>query len=769
MTSIDNQCVGQPTSCSESDEPITAHDEVDGDADAPDGDVDSPTHVQCESIIATCTCSCCTNVEVAYQPTDLSQSRSQGSSSARYIQTSWYSKHKWISVCISAYKIFCQVCRSANRQGLLTSQSPFVRDGFSNWKKALNRFKDHERSATHREAVSKLQARSQAVNLGAMISKQYEADKRNNRAMLMKLLRCIHYLARQGLAFRGHHEDSVAFEGNFYQLLLLQATDSPQFSTWIKRRDYISPTIVNKIITLCGNTVLRQLLKDIRAAKYFSVIADEATDISHNEQICIAIRWVDRSYEVHEAAIGLVQLPDTKALTLFSVIKDCFLRCTLPITSCIGQAYDGASNMSGVRNGVQALMKQECDSCLYVHCFAHSLNLCIQDVVKKCELLSNCIEFIMQLVQLIRFSPKRLSLFQSIQQQCSFGDDSSSVPSSLRPLCPTRWTVRHSAIEGVLKNYRALMSCLQCVEEGRDEYAAKARGLLSQMESFELYFSLKLSYTVFAAAEQLSINLQAKDTTVGEGLLGARLLRSHLSTLRSDDKFTVFYDDILKSSQGLTDEPILPRYRKLPRRLDDGSQPHRFTSPKDRYRHAYFEALEQTCGEIERRFDQSDLSVVLKMESLLLNSANGQHTLEPELHQILEKHGVDIDRLKMQIAMLSDTIKTAFDGTVKTVTNVRTIADALNQSSVVRGMLSEVDKLVQAYFTFPVTSATAERSFSSLRRIKTFLRSSMTAQRLNNLFLLYVQKSITDLLDLEAVARDFASVNIRRINYFGHF
>ena len=110
-------------------------------------------------------------------------------------------------------------------------------------------------------------ALSQAVNVGAMISKQYEAEKRNNRAMLMKLLHCIHYLSRQGLAFRGHHEDSVAFEGNLYQLLLLQATDSPQLATWITRRDYISPAIVNEIITLCGNTVLRHLLEDIQAAE----------------------------------------------------------------------------------------------------------------------------------------------------------------------------------------------------------------------------------------------------------------------------------------------------------------------------------------------------------------------------------------------------------------------------------------------------------------------------------------------------------------------
>ena len=74
---------------------------------------------------------------------------------------------------------------------------------------------------------------------------------------------------------------------------------------------------------------------------------------------------------------------------------------------------------------------------------------------------------------------------------------------------------------------------------------------------------------------------------------------------------------------------------------------------------------------------------MLKIESPLLNSANGQHTFTPELHQILGKYCIDIDRLRVQIAMLSDTIKTALDGTVKTVTNVRTIADALNQSRVV--------------------------------------------------------------------------------------
>ncbi len=186
---------------------------------------------------------------------------------------------------------------------------------------------------------------------------------------------------------------------------------------------------------------------------------------------------MDSSYEVHEAAINLLQLPDTKAFTLFSVVKDCLLRCSLPITNCIGQAYDGASNMSGVRSGVQPLMKKETDSCLYVHCFAHSLNLCIQYVVRKSELLSNCTEFILQFVQLIKFSPKRLSLFQNIQQQIRFGDDSAAVPSSLRPLCPTRWTVRHSAIDRVLTITKH--SC--------PAYGKLKRGMMNILQKQEAY------------------------------------------------------------------------------------------------------------------------------------------------------------------------------------------------------------------------------------------------------------------------------------------
>ena len=216
---------------------------------------------------------------------------------------------------------------------------------------------------------------------------------------------------------------------------------------------------------------------------FFALIVDEATDVSHNEQMCIAIRWVNSSYTIHEDAIGLIQFPDTKSVKLFNTIKDMLIRCFLPLSNCIGQSYDGAANMSGVWNGVQALLKKEADChCLYVHCLAHSLNLCIKDVTQKCELLRNCMEFIFQLVQLIRFSPKRLNLFKSVRKDISVSEGESGLSPSLKPLCPTRWTVRHSAIASILKNYKMLMTALEIVRQGHDEYAAKGNGLLAKME-----------------------------------------------------------------------------------------------------------------------------------------------------------------------------------------------------------------------------------------------------------------------------------------------
>ena len=260
------------------------------------------------------------------------------------------------------------------------------------------------------------------------------------------------------------------------------------------------------------------------------------------------------------------------------------------------------------------------------------------------------------------------------------------------------------------------MSTLDIVQRGHDENAAKVKDLLIQMESFTAFFSLKLAYLVYIPAEQFSLNLQARDTIACEALRGACLLSSHYSSLRNEAAFTSFYANVLKLSSGPTNVPVLPRYRKVPKRLE-GAQPHQFSPAEEMYHVTYFEALDYANGEVKRRFEQSDLATVSEIESI--DTANGK---SPEISTVVQEflmEKIDLSRLKIQLQMLPDSIKTAFSGSssVNTVTSIRTIVEALNQSEVVKGMLSEVDKVLKAYLSFSVTSATAERAFSSLRRI----------------------------------------------------
>ncbi len=71
--------------------------------------------------------------------------------------------------------------------------------------------------------------------------------------------------------------------------------------------------------------------------------------------------------------------------------------------------------------------------------------------------------------------------------------------------------------------------------------------------------------------------------------------------------------------------------------------------------------------------------------------------------------------------------------------------------------------------TIPVTTSSAERNFSTLKRIKTYLRSSMTQSRLNHCVLLHVHQDKTDELDLHTIAKELVQINERRINFFGKY
>ena len=68
----------------------------------------------------------------------------------------------------------------------------------------------------------------------------------------------------------------------------------------------------------------------------------------------------------------------------------------------------------------------------------------------------------------------------------------------------------------------------------------------------------------------------------------------------------------------------------------------------------------------------------------------------------------------------------------------------------------------------PATNDISERSFSALKRVKTYLRTTMAQRRLNRLMLLHIHKDKTDNIDLKEILNDFVC-NENRLSVFGQF
>ena len=84
-------------------------------------------------------------------------------------------------------------------------------------------------------------------------------------------------------------------------------------------------------------------------------------------------------------------------------------------------------------------------------------------------------------------------------------------------------------------------------------------------------------------------------------------------------------------------------------------------------------------------------------------------------------------------------------------------------------LLSQVSLLVKLIALMPATNAVSERSASALRRVKSYLRSSMTQVRLNNMMVVHIHKTLTDTIDIKSILTGFSTANADRRKMFGSF
>ena len=123
-----------------------------------------------------------------YQPTDISHldiPEQNVKGKVRHFQSGWFVRFPWLHYSLTTHSALCYPCAKADMQKLTTtntkSEEAFISSGFSNWKKAIERFSQHEKSSCHRHAVSQLhQIKSGPVI--AQLSVQNAAEQATARA-----------------------------------------------------------------------------------------------------------------------------------------------------------------------------------------------------------------------------------------------------------------------------------------------------------------------------------------------------------------------------------------------------------------------------------------------------------------------------------------------------------------------------------------------------------------------------------------------------------
>ena len=221
----------------------------------------------------------------------------------------------------------------------------------------------------------------------------------------------VQYLAFQAIAFRGRNKSfSSLNHGNFHESLGIVTFWNEKVAEIIekasKNATYTSPRIQKEILHVFSIKVKKAIQEEIGDAK-FCIMVDEARDESMKEQMAMVFRYVDAEGFVKERFFELIYVVDTAALTLKKGIYSLLSQHCLDIKNIRRQGDDGASNMRGMWNGLQALILNDCPYAYYIYCFAHRLQLTLVKTSKQVVPISGFFLQLLFLIKIVNASCKR--------------------------------------------------------------------------------------------------------------------------------------------------------------------------------------------------------------------------------------------------------------------------------------------------------------------------------------------------------------------------
>lgn len=719
-------------------------------------------------------------IKNVWKPTEIFDfPESAENSKSRKFVFAWLGRFRWLVYSKYLDGAFCLpcVCFGGGCGHNSSKLDKLFKSPITLWTSACSRLTQHSsgKCEMHKFAVSAMEnfmrvMRREAAPIDQQLNNLMQQQIARNREVLKSLFKTIIFCGKNNIALRGRRDDdptNSSLQGNFQALLEFRIDSGDQtlqqhLETAPRNATYISKTIQNEMITTVGKYILDNLSREIRDSKYFSVMADEAADISNKENLSVVIRFLDSIKSIREEFVGFHLCEEgTTGQAIKQLIVGAVAELGLSMDDCRGQCYDGAGNMSGRLNGASSLIRADYENAIYVHCMNHRLNLCVADTCKL-PLVRNMMDVVRKLSEFFNNSPKRQQhLINTVKELMPRANHTVLID-----VCRTRWIERIDGMDRIVEILHPILATLEDITLNRNAPGGgkwnhtsrnDAQALINAV-TFSFLVTLVVVRHILGLTRPLTVKLQRKAIDLLKAKDEVALLKSTLTQLQTDIdvRHHQLYGEAVILARRVSVQPSMPRITQRQVYRDNAPAP----SPEDYYRiNVTTVFLDHALQQLDTRF-QDEVYVCYKGLSLIPSILLANDLVwKQNVLDFCDHYRQDIPNiagLQAELLIWERMWKDKNDRGEDIPDRIATTLEFVDQEAFVN-----VYSILQILVTIPISSASCERSISTLRNLKNYLRSTMVQDRLNGLALMHAHRDMK--FDLEKLIDLFANLHPRRM------
>ena len=679
-------------------------------------------------------------------------------SKQRSFYSDWYNKYKWLEYSEELDACFCFPCRVFLPY---TKEKTFTKTGFRNWKHACESgkgFDQHSQSPDHTSAMILWVDRDKRDVTNNTVKDIVVQPTSEQRQWLFTVFHVVRYLSANELPLRGDTETDIItgdglFLRTFSQLLFPLDPKLIDIHTRLPvNAKYTSHDIQDEVIEELASLTQEKISDEIKEAKLFTIMADGTTDKNRKEVQGLVCRYWSPGGNVKEHCLNIEGVDERSAKGIFGFIKKTLDKFGIGMDGLVSQSYDGASVMSGDRNGLKILISEECQRyVLYIHCFLHRVSLVVVHAMENISDIKEYFDIISSLYQFFKKSAV-LNMYEGTQ---------------LKRLIATRWSGHFDSTNHVNKNYGQILKALHLAcknKKLKSEERALAIGLVNQMggEGDEVFIFINcLLMEILTPINIVVKTLQSSQENLHSAIQVVNAVREDLKSTRSllNDVFIEkMISDFKEKNQITVERSKEKRSKSVPAHFQDFviTDPIPADSNYSNNAQTFKECLDLIETEFERRFSNDDVTLWHSMESLspkfekfldadLLNPLFEYAKTIPVIQREYSRLNVSVEDLKGECRIFSRVLKNKEftkdgNGVVDLVDFASHIIEKYVESAPI------LCSLYRVAITAGFSSTRVECLFSSLTRVDSPQRRSMLTKRECQLaYLAFESKTLLDI------------------------